>query len=182
MAAYALRVRLLSGLGYALVENDRPEKADCVLVLGGDEFGSRIVTAGQLVRQGYAPYALVDGPLTLIGHESDSTIIFAERQGFARDLFRPLFLPKNVDSTRTEAKYVGGLLRRAGVKKILLVTSSYHTRRSARFMRQANPWLQVIAVAAPDPFFTPDGWWKNRNGKKTFVLEWTKTLTELGGS
>ncbi len=181
VAVYAFRRPVLAAMGRALVENDALQKADCVLVLGGDEFGSRILTAGQLVREGYAPYAWVDGPVLLVGHASDSTIQYAEQQGFPQSFFRPLELPKEVDSTASEAKYVGSTLRRSGVKAILLVTSNYHTRRAARFMRAANPWLKVTVVAAPDPFFSADGWWKNRNGKKTFLLETTKTITEMGG-
>ncbi len=137
--------------------------------------------AGQLIQEGYAPYALIDGPPKLIGHESDDTIEYAVQHGFPRSMFRPLYLPPGVNSTWSEAKFLGGVLKRDGVKTVLLVTSNYHTKRSARFFRAANPWLQVVVVAAPDPYFTADGWWKNRPGKRTFLLEWTKTLSEMGG-
>ncbi len=165
-----------------MVLNDPPQKADCILVLGGDEFGTRIVRAAELAKAGYAPYILVDGPPSLVGHESDATIQFALSKGFPLALFRPVLLPPGVDSTGTEALYVGNnILKRDHVQRILLVTSNYHTRRAVRFMRKENPWLTVIPVAAPDPFFHVDDWWKTRNGKKTFLLEWTKTLTELWG-
>ena len=36
-------------------------------------------------------------------------------------------------------------------------------------------------VAAPDEFFTTNGWWRTREGRKIFFLEWTKTLTSLVG-
>lgn len=179
--AYAFRAPLLSSLGRALTEHDPLEKADCAVVFGGDEYGTRILKAGQLVRQGYAPYALVDGTPGLIGHESDTMIQYAEQQGYPRSFFRALFLPEGVDSTSTEARYVGSQLKRDGIKSTLLVTSNYHTRRAARFMRAANPWLKVIVIGAPDPYFSPEGWWKTRNGKKTFLLEWTKTISEPGG-
>jgi hypothetical protein len=39
----------------------------------------------------------------------------------------------------------------------------------------------VIAIAAPDPAFTPAGWWKSREGQKMFLYEWLKTIaTALG--
>jgi hypothetical protein len=48
-------------------------------------------------------------------------------------------------------------------------------------MRKYSPQLWVIPVAAPDPSFTPDGWWKTRDGRKIFLLEWLKTTaTALG--
>ena len=164
------------------MEEDRPQKADCILVLGGDNFGTRTVKAAQLAQAGYAPYVLVDGPPTLMGHESDATIAYAEQRGFPRTLFRPVWLPRGVNSTSTEAQYVANnILRKNGVHKILLVTSNYHTKRAAHLMRVEIPWLEVIVIGAPDPFFTPAGWWKTRNGRRTFLLEWTKTITEWWG-
>jgi len=163
------------------VEDDGPQKADCAVVLGGDGFGTRITKAAQLAQAGYVPYILVDGTPSLIGHESDMTITYAEQQGYPAYLFRPIWLPPGVNSTQAEAKYVGNLLKQSGVKKILLITSNYHTRRAAHDFREANPWLRVIAVAASDPDFSPNGWWKNRGGQKTFLLEWTKTVATWVG-
>ncbi len=180
---FLLRHTIFAFLGRALVEDDGVQKADCILVLGGDDFGSRIVRAAQLAQAGYAPYVLVDGPAALIGHASDATIQYAVQQGFPATLFRAVWLPKGLNSTSAEMRYLAnGILKRNKVKKVLLVTSNYHTRRAARFMRKEAPWLKVIAIPAPDPYFTPDGWWKTRNGKKTFLFEWTKTVTEWWGT
>lgn len=169
----------MTAAGRFLVENDKPEKADVAVVLGGDQFGNRIIKAAQLAKAGYAPYVLVSSPHSLLGHESDETIEYARRRGYPVSLFRPL--PHELDSTRSEADFVDGYLRDQGAKKILLVTSNYHTARAARLLRKYSPTLQVIAVAAPDPAFTPDGWWKTREGQKTFLYEWLKTVaTALG--
>ncbi len=179
---YLLRTPILTALGSALVENDGPQKADCILVLGGDEFGQRILKAAELAKAGYAPTVFVDGPASLIGHESDTTIQYAVQQGYPASMFHAVWLPPGVDSTSTEAQYVANnILRPKGMKTALLVTSNYHTRRAAHFFRKEVPWLKVIAVPAPDAFFQPNGWWKTRNGKKTFLFEWTKTVTEWWG-
>jgi len=169
----------MTAAGSFLVENDKPEKADAAVVLGGDQFGNRIIKAAQLATAAYAPYVLVSGPHSLLGHESDETIEYARRRGYPVSLFRPL--PHEFDSTRSEAAFIDRYLRTQGAKKILLVTSNYHTARAARLLRKYSPGLQVIAVAAPDPAFTPDGWWKTREGQKTFLYEWLKTVaTALG--
>jgi len=179
IAAWFLRTYIWTALGSALVENDGPQKAPAIVVLGGDDHGTRIIKAAQLAQAGYAPYVLVSGPVSLLGHESDDTIEYARREGFPDSLFRPL--PNDTDSTRSEAKFIGTYLRAHGIHKILLVTSNFHTRRAARLMRHENPGLQVDVVPAPDPFFTPNGWWKSRNGEKTFLIEWIKTVaTWLG--
>jgi uncharacterized SAM-binding protein YcdF (DUF218 family) len=150
-----------------------------LLVLGGDDYGTRIIKAAELAQAGYAPYVLVSGPVKLLGHESDATIEYARRQGFPDSLFRPL--PNNADSTRSEAQFIGSYLRAHGLNRILLVTSNFHTRRAAWLMRHENPGLQVDVVPAPDPRFTPNAWWKSRTGQKTFLIEWIKTVaTWLG--
>ncbi len=180
---YLFRIPLLTAAGAALVESDAPAKADGVLVLGGDEFGTRVVTAAQLVQAGYAPKAFIDGTPSLGGYECDTTVHYAVGKGFSRTLFETVPLPPRVDSTISEAEYVANnVLKKNNVHSVLLVTSNYHTRRAAHFLRKTAPWLQVVAVAAPDPFFTPDAWWKTRMGKKTFLLEWTKTIAEWWGS
>ena len=69
--------------GRALVHDDGPAKADIAVVLGGDYWGLRMETAGDLVRRGYVPRVLVSGPPGFFGvHESDLAIPFAVRQGY----------------------------------------------------------------------------------------------------
>ncbi len=161
------------------MEDDKPQKADAIVVLGGDNFGTRIVKAAQLVTAGYAPYVLVSGPSSLLGHESDETIEYARRQGYPTSIFRPI--THELNSTRSEAAFIDKYLQAHGIGKILLVTSNYHTRRAAGLMRKYAPGIWVIPVAAPDPSFTPDGWWKKRDGRKTFLLEWLKTVATAAG-
>jgi uncharacterized SAM-binding protein YcdF (DUF218 family) len=179
IATWFLRTYFWTALGDALVENDGPQKAQAIVVLGGDDNGTRIIKAAQLAQAGYAPYVLVSGPASLLGHESDDTIEYARRAGFPVSLFRPL--PNNTDSTRSEAKFIGSYLRAHGIHKILLVTSNFHTRRAAHLMRHENPGLHVDVVPAPDPNFTPDRWWKSRNGEKVFLIEWIKTVSTWAG-
>jgi uncharacterized SAM-binding protein YcdF (DUF218 family) len=179
IAAWFLRTYLWTALGGALVENDGAQKAQVIVVLGGDDYGTRILKAAQLAQAGYAPYVLVSGPVSLLGHESDTTIEYARRAGFPDSLFQPL--PNSTDSTRTEAKFIGSYLRAHGIHKILLVTSNFHTRRAARLMRHENPGLEVAVVPASDPHFTPNGWWKSRSGEKVFLIEWIKTVTTWVG-
>jgi uncharacterized SAM-binding protein YcdF (DUF218 family) len=161
-----------------LIDDERPEKADAAVVLGGDEFGQRTVKAAQLQRAGYVPYVLVSGPPALLGYESEEMIEYAKRQGFPEAIFRPLH--HQSDSTRSESDVLAKYLREHGVRTVLLVTSNYHTKRAAKLMRAANPGVRVIPIAAPDPF-TAQTWWKTRYGLKMFLYEWLKTIaTDLG--
>jgi uncharacterized SAM-binding protein YcdF (DUF218 family) len=174
----------LAGLGYALVHDDGPAKADIAVVLAGDSYGHRIIKAGELVRDGYVPAALISGPAGAYGlHESDLAIPFAVRHGFPAEYF--IAIPNQSLSTRDEATAVLGELRRRNVKSFLLVTSDYHTARARRLYllaeRQSGGGPQMRTVAAPDEFFRPASWWRSRQGEKVAFMEWSKTLATVVG-
>ena len=174
----------LPALGYALIHDDGPAKADLVVVLGGDYYGRRILKGAELVRQGYAPAVLVSGPAGFYGaYECDLAIPFAVRHGYPPEYFIPF--PNQALSTREEAALVLPELRRRNVGSFLLVTSDYHTARAARLYRAAlraaggGPAMRV--VAAPDEFFRPDSWWRSRQAQKTVFAEWCKTIASAFG-
>jgi uncharacterized SAM-binding protein YcdF (DUF218 family) len=175
-AAYAGRSTVLTAMGNFLVRNDPPEKAEIIVVLAGDGTGSRIMKAVELVKQGYAPKILVDGPR---GHydvrESELAIEFAVRRGADPEIFQPF--PINGQSTLEEAKSVHPELRRQGVGKAILVTSNFHTRRAGNiFDNQSANEIDYLVIAADYRDFQPDQWWRTRQGQKVLFLEYMKTL------
>ncbi len=171
---------ILGAMGDFLVEAGPPEKADVVLVLAGDSSGNRIHTAAQLVREGYAPKVLVSGPYGVYGYyESELAIAFAEKEGFPASYF--VSVPHHALSTKDEAQVMIPEVRKIGAKTVLLVTSDYHTRRAGKIFRAAAPDLKFYVIAAPDEYFSPHGWWKNRQGRKVFVIESMKTVAEWLG-
>jgi uncharacterized SAM-binding protein YcdF (DUF218 family) len=171
-------------LGYALVHDDGPAKADIAVVPAGDYVGHRIDKAAELIRAGYVPAALISGPSGFYGlHESDYAIAYAVRQGFPAPWF--IALPHSALSTREEASVVLAELRRRNVRSFLLVTSDYHSGRARRIYLAAEramgggPAMRVVTV--PGQYFRPDSWWRNREGRKTAFFEWSKTFaTALG--
>lgn len=168
---------VLSALGNFLVKTDPPQKVDLIVVLAGDGFGRRILRAGELIQQGYAPQALVSGPDGNYGrYECDLAIPFAVKAGDPESYF--LHFEHHGRSTAEESKAVAKRLREMGVKRVMLVTSNYHTRRAGKVFRRAAPDLDVVVESAPDQYFQPDSWWKDREASKIFLLEWTKTVVE----
>jgi uncharacterized SAM-binding protein YcdF (DUF218 family) len=180
LLAAALHTQILGGLGSYLVQAGPPEKADAALVLAGDNSGNRILTAAELMRQGYVRKVVVSGPGGNYGlHECDLAIPFAVKKGYPESYFE--HAEHFAHSTVEEARAVVPQLRRDGYRRILLVTSDYHTRRAAKVFRDAAPDLTFFVVAAPDPYFSASGWWHNREGQKTFLTEWEKTVARWIG-
>jgi uncharacterized SAM-binding protein YcdF (DUF218 family) len=170
----------LAALGGYLVRAEAPVPADMLVVLAGDYYGNRILTAGELVKQGFAPKALISGPADFYGlHETDLAIPFAVKHGYPESYF--LALPNDSKSTVAEAEAVLAELRKLHVHRIDIVTSNFHTRRAGNIFRSRARDLEIHMVAAQDRYFTADGWWKSREGRKTFLTEWMKTAaTWLG--
>lgn len=170
----------LSAAGGFLVRAEPPGRAEIAVVLAGDFKGGRVGMAGDLVRQAYVPKVLVSGQPFQYGLcECDLAIEFAARRGYPRDAFERF--ENRAYSTAEEAGAIGAELNRRGVKDALIVTSLYHTRRAGRIMARRTSGFRFRMVASSEPFFTPERWWKTREGRKMFLLEAAKTLADYAG-
>jgi uncharacterized SAM-binding protein YcdF (DUF218 family) len=179
-AIYLTHSQWMSALGGYLVKTDAPARAEIAVVLAGDGYGKRVLKAADLVRQGFTTKVLVSGPGGIYGHnEAELAIAFAVRHGNPESWFLPF--PAAINSTREEAQAIAGELRRLGARRVILVTSNYHTRRAGRLFRAAAPELEFRVVAAEDEFFRPGDWWKSREAQERFVLEWMKTISGWWG-
>jgi len=174
----------MPALGWALVHDDGPAKADAAVVLAGDFNGFRIMHAAELLKNGYVPKILVSGPLMLYGrYESDLAIDFAVEKGCRREWFEPLH--HQALSTAEEAKAIYPELQRRGIQHFLLVTSNFHTARAARIFRAEAAAeklsIDMRTVASPDRYFHLDSWWREREGQKIFFFETAKTVATAVG-
>ena len=164
----------LSYLGEYLVASQPPQSADLILVLAGDFWGPRVLKGADLVAQGYAPLALISGTPYEGRPEGELAIEFLAKQNYPTRLFQSF--GHNAGSTIEEALVLCPELERRGVRRVLLVTSSYHSRRAAIVFRLFCPGVQFITIAAPDPHYHPNGWWEYPDSRKLFFAEWRKIL------
>jgi uncharacterized SAM-binding protein YcdF (DUF218 family) len=178
--ALLLHSAIFAALAGYLVNSAGPEKSDTIFVLGGDWSGNRILKAAELVRAGYAPQAIISGPGGIYDHyECDLAIPFAVKRGYPDSYF--VHFEHHAHSTGEEAGIAIRRLREMGAHKVLLVTSDYHTRRAGKIFRHQAPDMTFDVVSAPDEYFTTAGWWHDREGRKTFLIEWMKTVAEWLG-
>jgi uncharacterized SAM-binding protein YcdF (DUF218 family) len=182
--AFLARNLWLPGIGYALIRNDGPARAEIAVVLAGDFLGHRLEKAAQLAKQGYVPVVLVSGPPGVYGRtEADLGVEFIQREGYPAQWFIPF--PDPAHSTNAEAGYILQELRRRNIHTFLLVTSDFHSARAARIFlakeRALSYFPQMRVVAANDEYFHADSWWRDREAQKTVFFEWSKTIaTALG--
>jgi uncharacterized SAM-binding protein YcdF (DUF218 family) len=172
--------RLLWDLGQEFVDSEPPRHADVIVVLGGDYRGNRVLKGVELLRAGYAPGMIVSGPFPMFGEfEAQRAVQFAISHGAPAD--RVSAFIRNDASTVEEARDLVPEMRRRGVHTVLLVTSAFHTARAARIFRRTAPDLKIIPVGAFDPNWCEGYWWKNRECRKTWLVEEAKTFADLLG-
>jgi len=164
----------LSGIGHILIKSDRPERSDLILVLGGDFWGPRVLKAAELGTQRFAPVVLLSSPPYRGRPEGEFTIPFLEERGYSPDLFQ--VFPHYAASTIAEAVALRGELSRRKVKRVILVTAAYHSRRAYIVFRLFCPGIQFLSVPAEDTHYAADTWWKNAASRDLFFSEVTKML------
>jgi len=167
-----------------LVVTEPLAAADAIVVLSGSSaYVERTQKAAQLYREGRAPRVLLTNDHTRGGWDNaqQRNPYFVERA--ADELMkagvpwdRILILSGVAGSTRDEAIIVKGYVANEGVRSVLLVTSSYHSRRALRTYRQvfADTGTTIglePASAAPSVF-----WWLRPEGWRTVGGEYAKLI------
>jgi uncharacterized SAM-binding protein YcdF (DUF218 family) len=169
---YLARVPLLRMAGEFWVVDEPPETSDVIVVLSGDNYDAeRATRAASLFKSGMAPRVLATGR-ALRSYATTTDLMKRDlvEHGVPDGAIVPF--THKADDTRDEAAAVSEFVASHGWKKILLVTSNYHTRRSQYIYEHTLPANdQLLTVAAPDSDYDPNYWWKTRTGVKIFFHE-----------
>jgi uncharacterized SAM-binding protein YcdF (DUF218 family) len=169
---------ILAAFGNYLVCSHAPQPADLILVLAGNFYGPRVFKAAELGSHGYAPLVLISGtpyratPGGQARPEGEFAIAFLASQGYRVDKMESF--GQHARSTIDEAFALRPELERRRVKRVLLVTSAYHSRRALIVFQWICPGIEFISVPAPDSEYHPDRWWTDASSRKLFSSEWSK--------
>jgi hypothetical protein len=169
---YSLRRPLLHLAGWFWVVDEPLERADAILVLGDDNYtGDRAAHAAELYREGLAPRVVASGRM-LRPNMGLAEMITRDLEAHGVPSGAVVPFSSHAANTREEAEALKDLVIHRGWKKVLVVTSNYHTRR-ARFIfgRIFPAGVTVRVSAAQDSEFDPGGWWETRIGLKLFLNE-----------
>jgi uncharacterized SAM-binding protein YcdF (DUF218 family) len=171
-AVYLARHPLLRMAGEWLEVQDPPQKADAILVLGDDNYaGDRADEAARLFRDGMAPQVVASGRM-LRPYAGIAELIERDLEARGVPAAAIVRFPQRATNTREEAQALRLLAGERGWKRVLVVTSNYHTRRARYIFRKLfEPQIAVLAEPARDSDYHPDRWWESRQGRKLFFLE-----------
>ena len=147
--------------------------ADAAVVLAGDRDYERTITASALVRSGRVRLLIVTGGAPGPGDGAASLRDEALRHGVPADRIR---METASHSTRESLVAVRRILREEDVRRVVLVTSPYHQRRTLLCARRALPGIAFSSRAASPSFWSPRRWWRTRDSVRIVLTEYAKLV------
>ena len=169
---YLVRHPLLRVTGEIWVVDDGPAYSDAIVVLGDDDYGGdRAAKAAELFKAGWAPRVVASGRFL----RSYATIAELEEHdlksdGVPQDAI--IRFEHHAENTKEEALALRQLILQRGWKRVMVVTSNYHTRRARYICERAFPEGTLLRmVPTPDSEYDPDHWWETRRGLVIFSHE-----------
>lgn len=183
---FLLHQPVLTGVANYLVVSDPLEQADGIAVLSGDET-ARCPRAADLFLHGWAPKILLTKGY--YPHEALALKRYGVREPEYHEkclaILRFYNVPAQVievldgynESTADEAHRLRRYLQGQGMTRLIVVTSSFHTRRSRLLLRRVlrGTGVEVSVQAAPANFlFDPREWWTRRRDSTVLLSEYQK--------
>ena len=179
-------------VGRFLAREDPLERADLIMVLGGARI-ERWLESVDLYKEGWAPRIVISP-----GQTSPLDSVLAERgvryprEGdLARDAVVALGVPANavtvlpngVDNTAAEAALLHRIYPTGSIRRIIVVTTSYHLRRAGYAFRRelSGAGVQVIMRGSRYDQTTPSRWWTHRNDIRYILSEVPKFAAYVAG-
>lgn len=154
------------------VVDEQPQKSDVIVMLSDDNVGAdRATRAAELFKAGFAPVVLASGrylrPYASIADLEQHDLTY---RGVPVSAVVPL--THYAENTREEAVAIGKELASRRWRRVIVVTSNYHTRRARYICERVFPAGTILQMAAArDSEYDPESWWKSRLGLKLFFME-----------
>ena len=168
--------------GRLLVVEDPLKPATAVVVFGGG-VPFRAMEASRVYKQGWAREVWLtkggvfsaDAALANLEIERTPEYVYSrmvlERLGVPSGAIREL--PERTPNTAEEVRTVARGLDRFGGDRVILVTSSYHTRRVKSLWRKlVGDHPEAIVRYTPDDGFEAGRWWRDSADAMAVAREW----------
>ena len=181
-APLALVLFAIQGTGRWLIVQDPLQRARAAVVIGGNA-AFRATEAARLYEQGWTQEVWVtqqgpffsDDALAELGIERTPeytySIMVLERLGVPKMAIR-VVPGRNLD-TAQEVRSIARALHEVGGSRLILVTSSYHTRRvKILWHKIVGDHPEAIVRYTPDDPFEASRWWRDSADMMNVAREW----------
>lgn len=169
---YLVRAPLLRVAGGYWIVSNPPENCDAIVILSDDDFtADRAARAADLYHSGWAPRVVGSGR-RLRPYASIAQLEAKDLEIRGVPAKAVVQFSHDAPDTLQELKGIRDFLGKHGWKRVMIVTSNYHTRRTRYLARHIFPdSFHVLIESAPDHDYDPESWWRTRAGMKVFFHE-----------
>ena len=187
--SFAMRRQILGSAGRVLVADDPVGRADIIVVAIAAD-GAGVLEASDLFHAGVAdrvavfedPPGSVDREFLRRGVPYEDEAARSTRQLHALGVSRVETIPAGfVAGTEAEGDTLPGWAETRGLRSLVVVTTSDHSRRLRRVLRRATALRgpQIAVRSARHSPFDPDSWWTDRGGIRIEIVELQKLLLDI---
>jgi uncharacterized SAM-binding protein YcdF (DUF218 family) len=157
---------------YYISPQDELKQADVIVAVSGGDTTARTLEAVRLYQAGWANRLLFSGAAFDPSSRSNAKAMreIAISHGIPPDV---ITIEERANTTKQNAQEVAAIITALNYKRIILVTSPYHQRRtSIEFQNRLDNKIEIINHSAFADAWTPSSWWRSPRG-------WYLTMTEL---
>ncbi len=154
-------VTLIVGIGFYLSPQDDLRPADMIVAVSGGETQQRAAEAIKLYKEGYAPKLLFSGAAVDKSGPSNAEAMRMQalKSGVSSSA---IIVEENSRNTTENALASAPIIKSAGAKTIILVTSPYHQRRaSLNFKKVLGNDVTVVNHSSVDSAWRKNSWWSD---------------------
>ena len=185
---FLAREPVLGWLGAQLVRSDQLVRADAIVVLAGGT-PQREIEAADLYTAGWAPKVLMtkDDETPAYDVLRKRGIHLETQNQLKKRILLSLGVPESAvtilddriaNSTITETELVRSWLVSNPAKRLIIVTSPYHTARARLiFIRSLrDTGIEILTHPASHERFDARNWWRDREQLRNGIVEWQKLM------
>src|SRR5215471_15056468 len=176
-------------VGRWLSVEDPLEKADAIAVLSG-RMPARALEAARIYKGGYAPEVWLTHSTEPGATLQTLSVVYTGEDAYDKQILEHEGVPENairilnppIGNTADEMTTIGQALKQGRSRKVILVTSKVHTRRTRtlwnRLSRQAG---DAVVRGVSDDEFDPAHWWRTTGDALDVVREVLGMMNEWAG-
>lgn len=167
---------------YISSPRDQLRKSGLIVAVSGGDTRARAEEAANLYLEGWASRILFSGAALDPESRSNADAMreIAVEMGVPPDM---ILLEEESYNTRENAVLSSRLIEALEQKRIILVTSPYHQRRTyVEFRNELSESIEIVNHSAPDQRWSRRFWWANSFGRSITISEVPKVLYALNQS
>jgi uncharacterized SAM-binding protein YcdF (DUF218 family) len=185
LIGFIFRAPVLRAVGNYLIVDHKVEKADAIFVLSGGAL-ERGEHAASLFKKDISNHIVVTGEnlpndFKVVGIDSSESRLSRMQLIKSGVKASNITLLEKGTSTKEEAEVILKYCRANGLKKVVIVSTLFHTRRVKQVFKRKfrKQGIEILISGASSSMYNEKEWWKSEYGLLALNNEYVKQLYYL---